>query len=366
MLSAAASRKSIRRSPRSRKSRCCSARWRKRICPRQLRPDLEKRLLAKRIRGTVLGRQRLGLVLTRSAATRPADFKNLKIFVTATNSATELQLCRRRLQARRARLGRRADRDADRRVDAVPTVPILALSGQYYTIAKHMTALNWAPLVGATVITKQGLGWGPPAMRPAPRRPPTRAGDSGASRRENEKAVETMKTKLHATVHAASPRSRRNGAGGESRYPKIRGPIVPADTFDQVKRLATRPDRPTRARNDRGGGLRTARPIGRCPCIAAKTAASLALSPWRSAALRPPPARASHRDRRPSALVQHLALAVGMLGGAIAAREGRLLALSTPETQTSPGALSPRRAVHGRRGWHDRGLPRRSPACSSF
>jgi TRAP-type transport system periplasmic protein len=40
-------------------------------------------------------------------------------------------------------------------VDTVPTVPFLALAGQYDLVAKNMLELNWVPLVGATVITKK-------------------------------------------------------------------------------------------------------------------------------------------------------------------------------------------------------------------
>ena len=100
-------------------------------------------------------------------------------------------------------------------VDAVPTVPILALSGQYYTIAKHMTALNWLPLVGATVITEAGLGRAcRPPCDPYALEAAAEAGRKiqDASRRENEEAVETMKTKLNVTVHAVSGQARRGVA----------------------------------------------------------------------------------------------------------------------------------------------------------
>jgi TRAP-type transport system periplasmic protein len=207
----------------------------------QLRPDLEKRLLAKGYVALFWADSGWVRFFTRSAATRPADFKNLKIFVTASNSATELQL----MQA----LGYKpvaldwADVLIQMQtggVDAVPTVPILALSGQYYTIAKHMTALNWLPLVGATVITKQAWDGVPPAMRPVLLEAAADAGRKiqDASRRENEEAVETMKTKLNVTVHAVSGQPEEEWRSlAESIYPKIRGPMVPADMFDQARRL---------------------------------------------------------------------------------------------------------------------------------
>ena len=207
----------------------------------KLQPDLEKRLLAKGFVALFWADSGWVRFFSRTAATRPADFKTLKIFVTASNSATELQL----IQA----LGYKpvaldwADVLIQMQtggVDAVPTVPILALSGQYYTVAKHMTAVNWLPLVGATVITKPAWDAVPPAMRNALMEAASEAGRKiqDASRRENEEAVETMRSKLNLTVHAVSPQVEEEWrALAESIYPKIRGSIVPADMFDQAKRL---------------------------------------------------------------------------------------------------------------------------------
>ena len=207
----------------------------------KLQPDLEKRLLAKGFVALFWADSGWVRFFSRTAATRPADFKTLKIFVTASNSATELQL----IQA----LGYKpvaldwADVLIQMQtggVDAVPTVPILALSGQYYTVAKHMTAVNWLPLVGATVITKPAWDAVPPAMRNALMEAASEAGRKiqDASRRENEEAVETMRSKLNLTVHAVSPQVEEEWRTlAESIYPKIRGSIVPADMFDQAKRL---------------------------------------------------------------------------------------------------------------------------------
>ncbi len=207
----------------------------------KLRPDLEKRLLAKGFVALFWADSGWVRLFSRSAATRPADFQTLKIFVTASNSATELQL----MQA----LGYKpvaldwADVLIQMQtggVDAVPTVPILALSGQYYTVAKHMIELNWLPLVGATVITKQAWDTVPEAMRETLLQAASEAGKKiqDASRQENEQAVETMKTKLHVETHAVPPQAEEEWRKfAESVYPKIRGPIVPADMFDQAKRL---------------------------------------------------------------------------------------------------------------------------------
>ncbi len=52
-------------------------------------------------------------------------------------------------------------------IDAVPTVPLVALAGQFYGPCPHMLELDWAPLVGGTVITKKAWDSTPPSAREA-------------------------------------------------------------------------------------------------------------------------------------------------------------------------------------------------------
>ena len=58
------------------------------------------------------------------------------------------------------------------------------------------------------------------------------------SRRENEQAVTTMKTKWGVEVHAVSPQLDQEWRTfAEGVYPRIRGGMVPADIFDRTKQL---------------------------------------------------------------------------------------------------------------------------------
>lgn len=207
----------------------------------RLRPDLEKRLLAKGFVALFWGDSGWVRFFTRSAATRPGDFKSLKIYVTATDAAKQMQI----MQA----LGYHpvplewADVLIQMQtggIDAVPTVPILALAGQYYTVAKHMTEINWVPVVGATVITQRAWDAIPPGHRDAMRAAAAEAGRKiqEASRLESDQAVATMKTKLNVQVHTVTPAVEDEWrAFAESVYPNIRGTMVPADIFDRARRL---------------------------------------------------------------------------------------------------------------------------------
>jgi TRAP-type C4-dicarboxylate transport system substrate-binding protein len=205
----------------------------------KLRPDLEKRLGAKGFVSLFWGDSGWSRFFSRNAATRPDDFKNMKIFVTASGSGKQMQI----MQA----LGYRpvplevADALIQLQtggVDAVPTLPLLALSGQYYTVTKHMLELNWSPLVGAAVVTRQAWDMVPATLRDELMAIAVETGlrIRQASRQENDQAVATMKAKSGLQVHSMTPQLEEEWRRfAESIYPRLRGTMVPEDMFDQAR-----------------------------------------------------------------------------------------------------------------------------------
>ncbi|MBM3804262.1 MAG: C4-dicarboxylate ABC transporter substrate-binding protein [Acidimicrobiia bacterium] len=124
-------------------------------------------------------------------------------------------------------------------INAVPSTPFYALAGQFYGPAPHMLELNWAPLVGGSVVTKKVWDALPDETRTRMMQAAAEAGEQikGRSRSESNQAVVTMRSR-GLTVHAVTPdveAAWRKAA--EDFYPKIRGAIVPADLFDEVVRL---------------------------------------------------------------------------------------------------------------------------------
>jgi TRAP-type C4-dicarboxylate transport system substrate-binding protein len=207
----------------------------------QLRPDLDQRLIAKGyvpLFWTDTGWMRL---FSRKPAVLPADFKPLRIFVTASGSEKQMQI----MQALGYRPVPLDFADAllqlqNGGVDAVPTLPIVALVGQYYTAAKHMTEVNWTPVVGAAIVTRQTWDAVPQASRDAMLQAAAAAGRAiqEQSRLENEQAVATMKAKWGLVVHPVTPDVDQQWRSfAESVYPKIRGSMVPADMFDRARQL---------------------------------------------------------------------------------------------------------------------------------
>jgi len=100
-----------------------------------------------------------------------------------------------------------------------------------------MLNLNWGPLVGACVVKKDVWDKIPDASREALMAAATRAGSEirKGSRKESADAVVAMQ-KRGLMVHDPSPEVvERWRQEAEKTYPEIRGGIVPAEIFDQVK-----------------------------------------------------------------------------------------------------------------------------------
>lgn len=124
-------------------------------------------------------------------------------------------------------------------VQAVPTTPAAAVIFQWFNHAKYMTDVKWAMLLGAMMIGKPAWERIPADLRPklqdAARKATARIQDD--IRRSAVRDVEAM-TKRGLTVvpvDAGAEALWRKTA--ETAYPRIRGPIIPADAFDEARRL---------------------------------------------------------------------------------------------------------------------------------
>ena len=131
-------------------------------------------------------------------------------------------------------------------IDAIPTTPLYALWNQCFTLAKYMNDMKWAPLVGATLVSKAVWDKIPEAQR-GPMLQAAR--DSGQELRAGirgmgDKAITAMTqgipgkrtdklTLVHADDAAVADWHKRT----EAVYPKMRGSIIPADLFDEARRL---------------------------------------------------------------------------------------------------------------------------------
>jgi TRAP-type C4-dicarboxylate transport system substrate-binding protein len=121
-------------------------------------------------------------------------------------------------------------------VEAFGAPPQVAVITRYYENAKNMTDINWALLLGATVIKKDLWDRIPADLRPQLLQITRDAGQSlqAEIRRGGEADVEAMK-KRGLNVVAVDPKTRELWrATAESTYSKIRGDYVAADAFDEA------------------------------------------------------------------------------------------------------------------------------------
>ena len=131
-------------------------------------------------------------------------------------------------------------------IDAVPTTPLYALWNQIFGITRNINDIKWAPLVGAMVVDKATWDKIPQNFRDPMMAAAKEAGGDLRSgiRGMGDKALETMvvgvkgsKKTVLTVNHADDAAVAEWRKETEAVYPKLRGKIVPADLFDEARRL---------------------------------------------------------------------------------------------------------------------------------
>ena len=124
-------------------------------------------------------------------------------------------------------------------INAFATTPVAALSFQWYSLAPNMTDMRWAPLVGATVLDKRVWNRIPANLQGAIKAAALKAGEKVQAdvRKGAGEAVKEMKAhKLNVVPVPASVEAEWR-ATAENVYPKLTGSFVPADMFEEAKKL---------------------------------------------------------------------------------------------------------------------------------
>jgi TRAP-type C4-dicarboxylate transport system substrate-binding protein len=123
-------------------------------------------------------------------------------------------------------------------INVVPSTPYFALASQVYTMAPNMLEINWAPIVGALVITKKSWDGMSPEAQTALRAAGEKAGVQlrAKARQELDDAVDAMKKRGLVVNRPNAEQMRAWQELADKLYPRIRGTLVPAETFDDVFR----------------------------------------------------------------------------------------------------------------------------------
>jgi TRAP-type C4-dicarboxylate transport system substrate-binding protein len=126
-------------------------------------------------------------------------------------------------------------------VQALPTTPQAAVLLQWYTHAKNMTDVKWALLLGATIISKSTWEKIPPDIRPALLAAAREAGAKirAEVRAAGERDIDAMKKRGLNVIPVDEKTEALWRAAAESTYDKIRGKIIPAESFDEARKVLT-------------------------------------------------------------------------------------------------------------------------------
>jgi TRAP-type C4-dicarboxylate transport system substrate-binding protein len=205
----------------------------------KLRPTLEKKMLDKGFVTLFWGDAGWIRFFTNKPIRYPEDLKDMKMFVWA-GDAQQSDLMKAAgyhpvpLEASDILTGLQTGM-----IDTVTTTPTYALAGQFYRRAKYMLEVNWAPLLGATVVTKKAWDSLTPRDREFILDTAAEAGREirTQSRLEAEQSVEAMKKRGLVIQEAGPEIQARWEAAAEEIYPKIRGAMVPEEIFDEVQRI---------------------------------------------------------------------------------------------------------------------------------
>ena len=202
----------------------------------KMRPGMEKKFLDKGFVVLAWGDAGWMRFFSKDAAVRPDDYRKMKFF--AWGSEVEQQEIMKSLGYTPVPLetGDILPAIQTGMINAVPSTPYFALATQIYTTASNMLDLNWAPIVGALVITRKAWDELTPEGQASMREAGARVGVQlrAKARQEVDDAVEAMK-KRGLTVNKPNAEQAKEWNDLADRlYPRIRGKMVPAETFDEV------------------------------------------------------------------------------------------------------------------------------------
>lgn len=202
----------------------------------KMRPGMEKKFLDKGFVVLAWGDAGWVRFFSKDAALRPDDFKRMKFF--AWGSEPEQQEIMKSLGYTPVPLETSDILPSIQTgmINVVPSTPYFALASQVFSTAPNMLDINWAPIVGALVITKKAWDDMSPEVQQTMRVASEKVGLQlrTQARKEVDEAVDAMKKRGLVVNRPNAAQMQEWNELAAKLYPRIRGVMVPADTFDEV------------------------------------------------------------------------------------------------------------------------------------
>ncbi len=203
----------------------------------QLRPELEAKLAAKGFVVLMWGEAGWVQFFTREPITHPEEFKRTRIWAWDGNPAQVNIMKTIGFRPVALPIADILPGLETGMIDTVPVAPLWSLVGQFDRVTRYMLPINWVPIVGATVFTKRRFD----ALSPHVQEAIMTAARAGAEKLRAHRMVqdeESIRAMRHRglTVQAITPEIEQ--AWREvalQAWPRLRGTMVPADTFDKVR-----------------------------------------------------------------------------------------------------------------------------------
>jgi len=205
----------------------------------KLRPELEAKLAAKGFVVLVWGEGGWVQFFTKDPITRPEEFKKGKIFAWSGDPIQASVMKSQGYQPVPIPLADLLPAIETGMVDIVPVAPLWGLIGQFDRTLKYMVRINWVPIVGATVMRKQTFD----ALKPEAREALLAAArKSTAELRahrsvQDEESIKAMQARGLKVQELTPELEKIWRAEAERSWPLVRGPMVPAETFDRVRAI---------------------------------------------------------------------------------------------------------------------------------
>jgi TRAP-type C4-dicarboxylate transport system substrate-binding protein len=205
----------------------------------KLRPALEKRFHDAGFVVLCWGDAGWVRFFSRTPALRPDDFRRLKIFAWSGDAPQADIMKSLGYQPVVLEVADILPGLQTGMINMVPSTPFWALTLQFYPHASYMLELDWAPMVGAIIVTRKA--WD--AMSSAGRQALTQAGAEAGielralSRREHQESVAAMEKRGLKVQRLTPELDAEWRRAAEQMYPLVRGKMVPAEFFDEVQRL---------------------------------------------------------------------------------------------------------------------------------
>jgi TRAP-type transport system periplasmic protein len=202
----------------------------------KMRAAMEKKFLDKGFVVLAWGDSGWVRFFSKEPAFRPADYLKMKFF--AWGAESEQQEIMKSLGYTPVPLETNDILPAIQTgmISVVPSTPYFALASQIYNTAPNMLEINWAPIVGALVLTKKAWDDMSPEAQQTLRSVGDKAGQimRTQARQEVDDAVTAMKQR-GLVVNKPNPEQMKEWTAlADKLYLRIRGRMVPADTFDEV------------------------------------------------------------------------------------------------------------------------------------